>query len=183
MPLRKCKSRVPSGEAPNAARRREIKGSFSRTAHRMLTLTFTSVGHPECVMGTARWRLRRAQTRRVGPLFRRGGSHELRASSLVGSWGAHRPSIRWNMSTDNRLADPPGDRNSASTGSPLRRIPERRASDNSAFSRRRFSAHGSPIARSHSYLSVIPRTKNVPRPHRWTRPGDMVARFRSLRSR
>ena len=46
----------------------------------------------------------------------------------------------------------------------------RRASDNSAFSRRRFSAHGSPIARSHSYLSVIPRTKTAPpRPHRWTR--------------
>lgn len=130
----------------------------------MLTLTFTSVGHPECVLGTARWRLRRAQTRRVGPLFRRGGSPELRASSLVESWGAHRLSTRWNMSTDNRLAEPPGDRNSASTGSPLWRIPERRASDNSALSKRRFSAHDSPIARTQSYLSVIPRTKNAPDP-------------------
>ena len=118
----------------------------------MLTLTFTSVGHPECVLSTARWRLRRASTRRVGPLFRRGGSPELRAPSLVGSWGAHRLSTRWNMSTDNRLAEPPGDRNTASTGSPLWRIPERRASGNSAFSRRRFSAHGSPIVRSQPQL-------------------------------
>ena len=185
MPLRIRKSRVPSGEAPNTARRREIKGSFARTAHRMLTLTFTSVGHPECVLSTARWRLRRASTRRVGPLFRRGGSPELRASSLVGSWGAHRLSTRWNMSTDNRLAEPPGDRNTASTGSPLWRIPERRASGNSAFSRRRFSAHGSPIVRSQPQLvsrSTNEKCSPTP-PLDATRSGDMVARVKSLRSR
>ena len=84
LPRRGASHSVDPARPNEAARRREIKGSFARTAHRMLTLTFTSVGHPECVLGTARWRLRRALTRRVGPLFRRGGSPELRASSLVG---------------------------------------------------------------------------------------------------
>ena len=184
MPLRTRKSRVASGEAPNTARRREIKGSFARTAHRMLTLTFTSVGHPECVLGTVRWRLRRAQTRRVGPLFRRGGSPELRAPSLVGSWGAHRLSTRWNMSTDNRLAEPPGDRNSASTGSPLRRIPERRASDNLALSRRRFSAHGlTDRALALLLVSHSTNKKCPPDPTAGRDAGTWWRRSRSLRSR
>ena len=176
MPRRKRKSRCRSDEAPRTARRWEIKGSSARTAHRMLTLTFTSVGHPECVLGTVKWRLRRAQTRRVGPLFRRGGSPELRASSLVGSWGTHRPSTRWNMSTDNRLADLPeiGIRQALARRSGAFRSGEPPTippcqGDGSAR-----TAHRSR-ARTLTCQSFHERELS-PRPHRWARRGDMVAK-------
>ena len=66
LPRRGASHTVDPARHNKTARRREIKGSFARTAHRLLTLTFTSVGHPECVLGTARWRLRRATARRSG---------------------------------------------------------------------------------------------------------------------